>query len=256
MPRIKGVLLDLSGVVFSGDAAIGDAVASIAELRASGIPYRFVTNTTSKPLRTLVDRLRRLGIEDEDGNVFTPAQAARGLIRERGLSAHYLVHADLLEDLDAPARAELDAVVVGDAGSGFDFASLNQAFRLIDAGAAFIALARNRTFKDDDGRVSLDAGPFVVALEYASRREALVVGKPAAAFYEAALADLGTAADETAMIGDDVEADVAGALAVGMLGVLVRTGKYRKGDEGRIDPAPTRTVADLRAAVDWLLAQA
>lgn len=101
--------------------------------------------------------------------------------------------------------------------------------------------------------MSLDAGPFVAALEYASRREALLIGKPSALFYEAAVAHLGTPADETAMVGDDVESDVLGAMEAGMAGILVRTGKYREGDESRIEPAPTATVTDLREAVNWIL---
>ncbi|WP_336487597.1 TIGR01458 family HAD-type hydrolase [Methylobacterium nigriterrae] len=251
--RIAGVLLDLSGVVFVGDAAIGEAVASLRDLRASGLPLRFVTNTTSKPLRALLEQLRRLGIEAGSRDIVTPATAARRLVRERGLSPRLVVHPDLLEDFAPPPARPADAVILGDAGRAFSYEALNEAFRLIEGGAAFIALARNRTFKDADGQLSLDAGPFVAALEYATRRDALLIGKPSAAFYAAAVADLGTAARETAMIGDDVEADVAGALEAGMAGLLVRTGKYKHGDEGRIDPGPTATLADLRQAVDWVL---
>ncbi|GEO98206.1 TIGR01458 family HAD-type hydrolase [Methylobacterium haplocladii] len=253
MARISGVLLDLSGVVFSGGAAIGDAVAAIADLRAADLPLRFVTNTTSEPLRVLREKLRGLGIEASDEHVFTPATAARRLLQERGLSPHFLMHPNLLEDFEDPSGNPPDAVVVGDAGRAFTFDALNAAFRLIDGGAAFIALARNRTFRDGTGALSLDAGPFVAALEYATRREALLIGKPSAAFYEAAVSHLGTPAGETVMIGDDAESDVQGAMEAGMAGILVRTGKYREGDETRIGPAPTATLADLRQAVDWVL---
>jgi HAD superfamily hydrolase (TIGR01458 family) len=255
MSQFAGVLLDLSGVVFIGDEPIGDAVASIRDLRANGIPLRFVTNTTSQPRRALLETLRHLGIEVASGDIFTPAIAARTLIEKRGLSPHLVVHPDLLEDFDVPSKGAVDVVIVGDAGGSFSYQALNEAFRLIEAGAAFIALARNRTFKDTNGQLSLDAGPFVAALEFASRRDALLVGKPSASFYAAALADLGTSPRETVMIGDDVEADVAGAMQAGMAGILVRTGKYKTGDEARVDPAPTATVTDLRQAVNWILEQ-
>lgn len=253
MTKIAGVLLDLSGVVFSGDGVIGEATESIRDLRANGVPVRFVTNTTSMPRRALREKLGRLGIEASDDDIFTPAIAARGLVQQRNLSPHLLVHPDLIEDFDRSTGCPSDAVIVGDAGRAFSFESLNTAFRLIDDGAAFIALARNRTFRDGDGALSLDAGPFVAALEYATRREALLIGKPSASFYAAALAHLGTRAEDTAMVGDDVESDVAGAMEAGMAGLLVRTGKYRDGDENQIEPAPTATVADLRRAVDWAL---
>lgn len=57
------------------------------------------------------------------------------------------------------------------------------------------------------------------------------------------------------MIGDDAESDVQGAVEAGTAGILVRTGKYREGDETRIEPGPTATLADLREAVDWVLAR-
>ena len=73
----------------------------------------------------------------------------------------------------------------------------------------------------------LDAGPFVAALEYAVDRPATVVGKPSAAFFLEGVADLGVDADRVAMIGDDLEADVGGALDAGIAGIQVRTGKFR-----------------------------
>ena len=167
-----------------------------------------------------------------------------------------MVHPDLREDFIPAgdgAAGEGAAVVVGDAGEAFSYANLNAAFRALDGGAALIALATNRSFRDADGGLSLDAGPFVAALEYASRREADVIGKPAAAFFRAALDSLGVAAGQAAMVGDDVESDVGGAMAAGLAGVLVRTGKYRKGDEARIDPGPSHVADDLAAAVGWLL---
>jgi ribonucleotide monophosphatase NagD (HAD superfamily) len=80
-----------------------------------------------------------------------------------------------------------------------------------------------------------------------------MMGKPAAAFFRLAVAALGCAPAEAAMVGDDAEADVGGALAAGLMGVLVRTGKYRPGDESALDPAPTHVAEDLAAAVAWIL---
>jgi HAD superfamily hydrolase (TIGR01458 family) len=147
------------------------------------------------------------------------------------------------------------AVVVGDAGDAFDYASLNRAFRELIDGANLIALAKNRSFKDADGKLSLDAGAFVAALEFASQRTALVLGKPAPGFLEAALASMDCPPKYAVMVGDDAEADVAGALRAGLgAAVLVRTGKYCHGDEERFEPTPTVTVENLSAAADWIVA--
>ena len=67
-------------------------------------------------------------------------------------------------------------------------------FRKLLAGAAFLALARNRSFKDEDGELSLDTGAFVAALEYATQREAVLLGKPAPDFFQAALASMASTA--------------------------------------------------------------
>ena len=252
MARYAGVLLDLGGVVFTGNEAIAGSVEALARLRKAGVAVRFLTNTTRSPRRALLDKLRRLGIEAEPDDVFTPAFAARHVLD--GRVPHLLVHPSLIEDFgEHDEGGGADAVLVGDAGEAFTYAALNAALRTLENGATLMALAKNRVFQDGDGQPSLDAGPFVAALEYASGQEVAVIGKPAQAFFEAARASLGTTAAETVMIGDDVEGDIGGALDAGLAGVLLRTGKFKKGDEGRIEPGPSAVHDDLAAAVAWLL---
>ncbi len=252
---VKGVLLDLAGVLYDGERAIPGAREAVRRLRSAGLPLRFVTNSTRAPRRVLLERLARLGFEVSPGELFTPAAAARARLTERGLAPYLLIHPDLGEDFEGVGSAGGGmAVIVGDAGEFFTYARLNEAFRMLIKGAAFYALAANRVFRDADGELSLDAGAFVAALEYASSKRAEVLGKPAPGFFRAALDDMGVAPADAAMIGDDAEADVAGALRAGVgRAVLVRTGKYRAGDEARSDPVPSHVARDLAEAVDWLL---
>lgn len=251
---IRGVLLDLGGVAYVGDETLPGAVDAVARLRGAGLAVCFITNTTRTPRRAFLDKIRRLGLSVEADELFMPAIAARRLLEARGLCPLLLVHPALVEDFAGLPAAGPPAVVVGDAAGGFTYEALNAAFRLlVEEQAEFLALARNRSFKDDDNRLSLDAGPFVAALEYATGRAAAVFGKPSAEFFGAARESLGCIAAEAVMVGDDVEADIAGALAAGIAGVLVRTGKYCAGDEDRIDPPPGAVVADLAEAADWIL---
>ena len=83
-----------------------------------------------------------------------------------------------------------DAVLVGDLGEIWSYALLQEAFEYLMAGAALIALSRDRYWMRE-GRLTLDAGPFVAGLEFAVGRRAIVAGKPCPAFYEAALSSLG-----------------------------------------------------------------
>lgn len=251
--RIGGVLLDIGGVVYVGDRALPRAADAVARLRAAGLPFRFLTNSTRSPRRVLLDKLRTMGVPVEPEELFTPAMAARGLIEAHGYEPHLLVHPDLEEDFQGLAGGSERAVVVGDAGDGFTYAALNAAFRALEGGAAFLALANNRSFRDADGGLSLDAGAFVAALSFACRREPIVLGKPAPEFFRLALASIGCAPRDAVMIGDDVESDIAGAMACGMAGVLVRTGKYEPGAEDTIVPSPSAVVADLAGAVDYIL---
>ena len=250
---IRGVLLDLGGVVFVGDEALPGAVDAVDRIRAAGIPVRGLTNTTRQPRRMLLEKLRGLGLAMEPDELFMPAIAARRYLERHRLIPHLLIHPALEEEFAGLAKAgEPGALVIGDAGTAFTYERLNAAFRVLESGAAFLALARNRSFRDADQRLSLDAGPFVAALEFAAGRLATVLGKPSADFFAAATDSLGCAPADAVMIGDDVEADVGGAQAVGIRGILVQSGKYEPGDEARIDPLPAAVMPDLAAAADWI----
>jgi phospholysine phosphohistidine inorganic pyrophosphate phosphatase len=151
-----------------------------------------------------------------------------------------------------PEDAESGAhyVVIGDLASAWDFATLNRAFRLLHSNpeAALIALGMTRYWKAADG-ISLDVAPFVVALEHAAGRKALVLGKPAAEFFQAAADRLGVPNREILMVGDDIESDIAGAQLAGMRAALMRTGKFREFDlAGSVKPdAVLDSVAELPA---------
>ena len=253
---IKGVLLDIGGVVYVGETALPGAVDAVARLKDAGLPIRCVTNTTRTPLAGIVARLRRLGLDVDDDDVFTPARAARAYLEAHDLRPHLLIHPALEPDLTGIAGAAGEAVVVGDAGDGFSYAAMNAAFRKLMGGARFVALAANRMFKDADGKLSIDCGAFVKALEFATGTMPVVLGKPAPDFFTAAADSMGCALSETVMIGDDAEADIAGALEAGAgAAVLVRSGKYLSGDETRYLPVPTITADGLAAGAEWILAQ-
>jgi phospholysine phosphohistidine inorganic pyrophosphate phosphatase len=248
------LLLDIDGVLHVGEEPIDGAAAALADLRARGVPFRLVTNTTSRSRRLVVERLRRIGLDVAEDDVLTPAALAVARCRAEGHGRVALAVADALrEDLAGldEADADVDAVVLGDLGDGFTWERLNHLFRLLADGAELIALQRNRVWQREDGLV-LDAGPFVAALEYATGRDAVVVGKPSPAFFAAALAELGVPADRAAMVGDDVEADVGGALGAGLAGVLVRTGKFRAETLAASGIEPT-VVVDSIAAVPALV---
>lgn len=247
----QAVLIDLAGVLHTGDEAILGAVSALQRLRESGLPLCFLTNTTRSPSSTVIAKLLRMGFDIRPGEVQTAVVATRKLVELRGLKPHYLVHPDIVEEI-GPGSSVPDAVVLGDAGPYFTYEALNTAFRLVMQGLPLLVMARNRYFMETDG-LSLDMGAYVAGLEYSTGVKAEIVGKPALPFFEAALAGLGVPAQQAVLIGDDLADDIGGAQAAGIPGILVRTGKFRAGDDQHAEIKPALVVDDFAAAVDKLL---
>lgn len=238
-----GLLFDMDGVVYNSETLIAGAPETLAWVRERGIPHMFVTNTTSRGRGVLVEKLARFGIPAAEEDILTPCVAAREFMGDSGPVALFVprkTHVEfagmevLPEDRESGARW----VVVGDLGEGWDFRTLNRAFRLLQSTpeAQLIALGMTRFWQAADG-LRLDTAPYIAALECAAEKKAVVMGKPAAAFFETAVRRLGVAKEDVLMIGDDARVDVGGAQQAGLRGALVKTGKYRPGDEhGAVKP--------------------
>jgi HAD superfamily hydrolase (TIGR01458 family) len=244
---IRGILFDLDGTLYVGREVVAGAREAVGSLKASGLAVRYVTNTTRKSRGWVYRRMRSMGFEVGEEEIFTPALAAVGRIGSGTCFA--LVDDALMDDLAGLTLTDdrPDYVVVGDLGEGFTYERLNPAFRHLMEGAELLALQKNRYWQTDVG-LALDAGPFVAALEFASGKKASVVGKPEREFFRLALEDLGLQAGQVAMVGDDAEADVVGAKRAGLVGIQVRTGKWQA-DAGEADLV-IDSVADLPGVVE------
>lgn len=237
----QGLLIDLDGVVYRGDDPIDGAVAALHWLEDMAVPHLFVTNTSSRPRSALVEKLEAFGIRADIDDILAPPDAAAGWLGNAGCQRLKLFVPEVtrsvfsnFEVVSHDDPAPVDAVVVGDFGDGWNAASLNAAFRSLISEPAprLVALGMTRYWHGPQG-LRLDAGPFVKALSYAAGIEPAVLGKPAAEFFEAACQRLGVQATNAYMIGDDIKTDVAAAQAVGLTGILVRTGKFRPEDLDR-----------------------
>jgi HAD superfamily hydrolase (TIGR01458 family) len=245
----RAYLLDLDGTLYSGGGPVPGAPEALSRLRKMGMPYRVVTNTTSRSRAMLVQRLGEYGFDVSPEAVFTAALAGAEIAKDAGYGcvAPFVAEPALvdLSDLDLcggtsgrAATRNPQAVLVGDLGDRWTYALLQEAFEYLISGAALIALSRDRYWLQGE-RLALDAGPFVAGLEFASGKGAVVAGKPSPAFYAAALRSLGLdTPGVVAMVGDDIWSDVEGAQRAGLQGWLVRTGKYRQAalDESGVRP--------------------
>jgi HAD superfamily hydrolase (TIGR01458 family) len=252
---VGGFLIDLDGTVIAGDELIPGAAEAITALVRKEIPYRIVTNTTSKPRSAILARMKVLGFQLRAEQVITAPIIGRDFLLREGITRCFpLLKPSLLEDLTSIefVQSAPEAVLVGDIGDDLSYEALNRAFRFVLDGVAFITLARNRYFRGRDG-LCLDVGSIVAALEYATQREAVLIGKPARDFFLLACQSMSVPAEKTIVIGDDLEADVRGAQAAGCAGVLVRTGKFRPDQLEKSEIRPDEilsSLADLQRLIE------
>lgn len=254
--NVKGVLLDLDGVLYSGDKAVPGAPDALRYLKKQGYITRFVSNTTRKNLKAIESRLLALGFDIGKDEIITPSVAAVHYINNSGLKRCYLLTtADLQSEFETAGLIHRDTgvdwVVIGDAGDNFSYGTINQAFRLVQEGAGIIALENDRYWMGDDG-LMLSAGPFVRGIEYATGKTATLMGKPSPGFFGMALRDMGLKPMDAVMIGDDVVSDTGGAMKAGMQGILVKTGKFNPDALSMADPVPTKIISSI-AEIDTIL---
>ncbi len=244
---VRGLLLDLDGVLVLKGAAIPGAPDALTALERAGFPYLVVTNTSLMSRETLAAWGRAVGFPTPAGRFQSALAASAELVRrEFGQRPVFVVTSDDarrefagLNVLDGPAvdadPQGVAAVVLGDSPDQLTRDNLNRAFRLVLGGAALIGMHRNPWWLTPEGP-TLDAGTFLVGLEWATRRRARTVGKPDRAFFRVAADRLAAEAaargeprlrrHELAMVGDDAFSDIGGARRAGLRTVFVRTGKH------------------------------
>ena len=246
LSAVRAVLCDLDGVLYVGKEPIAGAAEAITELKARGIPMRFLTNTTTRSRVALHEKLRGLHLPIEVDEIFSALNACARYVRDRNATCRLV--------LSEPAKAEFDGVgiddddpdviVIGDIGDHWTFLLMNELFNLVINGAELIACHRGRYFQAREG-LRLDIGAFVAGLEYSAGTTATVIGKPSPTFFSLALDDLGVEAESAVMVGDDIETDVGGGQTAGLRGVLVQTGKYRARAAGKSEVTPDATIASI-----------
>ncbi len=252
--RIRGVLLDMDGVVYVGDSPIPRVQDFLDHLEATGRPWLCVTNNASKTNDQFVDKLARMGVRATVEQVLSSAEAAAAWLAKRapagsqvlmigmdGLRAA-LEHHDFAL-VNEPAEAEY--VVVG---AKFDlvYEDLARATLAIRNGAKFIGTNPDPSFPSERGLVP-GTGSILALLAAASSVEPTIIGKPNAGMFEQAMQRLGTEPGQTLMVGDRYDTDIAGAIELGMPTVGVLTGVTTREGYAEQDAPPDVVVKDVGA---------
>lgn len=250
MIQLRGVVLDLDGVVYRGRELLPGSAEFLAWLRERELPFAFVTNNSTRTPGQYVEHLRRLGIAAEEAQVITSALCAAALLRRWELRGPVLVVGG--EGLRQAVRqagnalvdeGEAEAVVVG-LDTQLTYARLRAACSALRRGARFMATNLDANLPVE-GELWPGAGAIVAAIRTATGREPVCVGKPEPYPFQMALERLGTRPQETLMVGDQMATDVVGARRMGMPTALVLTGVASEEDARAGDVRPDLVARDL-----------
>jgi HAD superfamily hydrolase (TIGR01458 family) len=254
--RVEGLLLDIDGVLTVSWEPLPGAIEAVERLRAAGLPFRLLTNTTELTRAQLAATLREAGFSFAPEEILTAPVVTAGYLRAEHPVARCLVLSpiDLTEDLEGVEMVEEgpDVVVIGGATEPFGAAAANAAYRAVLAGTPLVAMHGSLSWMAREGMMLDPCVMLVRAIEAATGRVAVVCGKPSPRCFREAAALLGVAPERTAMVGDDVANDVLAARAAGLIGVLVRTGKFVESDLVAIATEPGVSVLDSVADLpEW-----
>jgi HAD superfamily hydrolase (TIGR01457 family) len=249
--ELRGYLVDLDGVVYTGDEVIPGAPEFFKLLRERGTPFLLITNNSSRRAEQFAEKLTDMGIPVRPAEVLTSAQAtAEFLAAQAGPGSRaFVIGEEGLRSCLERAGFELvddtavDYVVVG-LDRGFNYAKLTTAIRAVAAGARFVGSNPDVSLPVEDGLIP-GAGAFQAAISAATGVKPLIVGKPEPPMIEIGLRLLGCGPAEAGMIGDRLDTDIAGGQRVGMATILVLTGVSTATEAAALAVPPDYVLPDL-----------
>ena len=245
---VRGFIIDLDGTMYIGDRLIAGAPALLAVLVATGRPFVFVTNNSSASAARYGSKLRALGLDVADTQVFTSGEATAMFVRRRGWTSAYVLGTPSLEQEFERAGIALSAASPACVVLGFDrtltYAKLQRATRLIRQGVPFVATHPDLVCPTEDG-YEPDCGSMIALLEAATGVKPTVIGKPEPLLVEMALARLELQARDVAVVGDRLYTDMAMARRAGTKAILVLSGETTRASLGGAADPPDFVFDDV-----------
>lgn len=252
LKKIKALLIDIDGTLLSGDKPLPGMVEFFNFLNQHSINYLILSNNSTKTPYAYYQKITSLGGEIQPDNILTSAGVTVQIMKEKYTGKNvYLIGEDgLREALEKEGyqiiknvTQKADFVVVG--GDHYlTYEKLKYASLHLQAGAHFIGTNPDVLVPSVEGLIP-ECGVNIAALEAASGRKAIVIGKPNPLMFQSALKQLGNNPSETAMIGDRLETDIFGGLQAGLNTILVETGVDNHQSVIRKGITPDLVVNDL-----------
>lgn len=234
---IRGLILDMDGVIWKSDAPIGDLPKIFARVRERGLKFVFATNNGTKSPTEYVKKLAELGVDVDASQIVTSALGVAHILKKKFPSGEKVFVIgenginEALEEKGFECVSVEDAtkakVVVMGIDRQINFAKMMEATLLIRSGAPFFATNPDKTFPTPRGEIP-GAGAWISVITTATNVEPIYAGKPLPYLMELSLERLGTKKEETLVVGDRLETDIAAGQAVGCPTALVLSGVSKK----------------------------
>jgi 4-nitrophenyl phosphatase len=258
---IKALILDMDGVIWKSDLPIGDLPAIFGKIREHGLRFVFVTNNSTNTPERYVERLSHVGVDVEPWQIITSSQGAAHVLAKTfpAGSKIYMVGEDgirrALEQkgfqvLSVENAGEAQAVVMG-MDRGINFQKMVEAALLVRGGVPFYATNPDRTFPTPRGEIP-GAGAWISVITTATEIQPVIAGKPLPFLMELALEALGTSGQETLVVGDRLDTDIAAAQAAGCPTGLVLSGISTRSEAESWQPPIDIIADDLSSLVQML----
>lgn len=250
LSRIRYLLIDLDGVIYRGTTALPGAREFIDWLHTAGIAARLVTNNATLTPQQYVEKLARMGIDVAPDEVFTSALATAQYLRERGQQdkSAYVIGQDGLLDalrgIGMRITCEQPDWVVAGLDRGLTYEKLAIASLAIERGSGFIGTNPDTSFPTERG-LEPGAGAILAAIAATTGTSPIIIGKPRPLMLELAMHQLGGTTEDTAMLGDRLDTDIAAAEAAHVASILVLTGVSKREEVAESPFRPSLVVANL-----------
>jgi 4-nitrophenyl phosphatase len=235
--HIKALILDMDGVLWKGDAPIGDLPATFNRIRERGLKFVFATNNGTKTPEEYQTKLAELGVQVDASQVLTSAlgiafmlsrKYPKGtkifVIGENGIRV--ALEEKGFEILPVEGAPEAQIFVMG-IDRGISFQKVAEATLLVRAGIPFYTTNADMTFPTPRGEIP-GSGSWLSVVSSATGIQPIIAGKPFPHLMELSLERLGTKKEETLVVGDRLETDIAAGQAVGCPTALVLSGVSTK----------------------------
>lgn len=242
--------------MYVGKDRIPGAIRAINYLKKNKVPFLLVTNTTRKSRYALQSYLYSMGFRIDIEQIYSVTYAAKEWLVAHKIESLYLfLRGDAyreFKDFRITANNP-EYIVMGDLGEDITYNKLNHAFQLIMRGTKMLALQKNRYWKSGTDLV-IDAGAIVAALEYATNKKAVIIGKPQKDFFKHAIKILGLPPENIAIVGDDLESDIRGGKNTGLYAIAVQTGKFAQEslEQAKEKDKPDLLMESIADLPDWI----